>query len=51
MLGFFMPTTKQQKGNTMAFKPIYSKRLGRRQGSRPHSYEARKRIFANGGNR
>jgi len=28
----------------MAFKPIYSKRLGRRQGSRPHSYAARKAM-------
>jgi len=28
----------------MAFKPKYSKRLGRRQGSRPHSYAARKLL-------
>ena len=35
----------------MAFKPKYSKHLGRRKGSRPNSYEARKRIIANGGDR
>lgn len=51
MLGFFVPKNQATKGNTMAFKPKYSKRLGRRQGSRPHSYAARKRIIANGGDR
>ena len=35
----------------MAFKPIYSKPLGRRKASRPRSYGARKRIYANGGAR